>query len=119
TKERHQVLEDLAQAMEEATEQHEHDLYYDLNLQFHDRILEYCNNRHAAQAYETYVNELHFFRRRFFNYTSKMQRSNKEHREILAAIVAGDAVKAGELAEQHVLAGKQRLIENMGDLERF
>jgi DNA-binding GntR family transcriptional regulator len=46
-----------------------------------------------------------------------MQRSNDEHRAIVAAIVAGDAVQAGQLAEQHVLAGKQRLLESVDDVD--
>lgn len=119
TPERIEVLEGLIHDMELAAEQHDHDRYYELNLAFHDRLLEYSNNRHAAQAYEAYVNELHFFRRRFFNYTSKMVKSNEEHRAILDAIISGDSAKASELAEQHVLAGKQRLIENMSDFDRF
>src|SRR5690606_8316848 len=97
--ERRQALEDLLQQMEDACRNNDGSLYYELNLRFHALILEYSNNRHAAQAYEAYVNELHVFRRRFFNYANKMQRSNEEHRAIVDAIVAGDAVGANQLAE--------------------
>lgn len=119
TPERLQVLEGLIEEMDAATEERNHDRYYDLNLAFHDRLLEYCNNRHAALAYEGYVNELHFFRRGLFNYASKMVKSNEEHKAILAAIIAGDSARAGELAEQHVLSGKQRLIENMSAFDKL
>jgi DNA-binding GntR family transcriptional regulator len=115
TPERVQSLQDMLTQMEQACAANESSLYYELNLRFHALILEYSNNRHAAQAYEAYVNELHVFRRRFFNYTKKMQRSNEEHRAIVDAIVAGDATLANELAEKHVLQGKQRLLESVDD----
>lgn len=117
TPERRQALEGMLVKMEDACAVNDGGLYYELNLQFHTLVLEYSNNRHACQAYESYANELHVFRRRFFNYANKMQRSNDEHRAIVAAIVAGDAVKAEQLAEQHVLAGKQRLLESVDDVD--
>jgi len=117
TPERRQALEDMLAQMEDACRDNQNSLYYELNLRFHALVLEYSNNRHAAQAYEAYVNELHVFRRRFFNYANKMQRSNEEHRAIVEAIVAGDAARAGELAEQHVLAGKQRLLDSVDDVD--
>jgi len=113
--ERTAALEDLLAQMESATEISDGGSYYELNLRFHDLILEYSNNRHAARAYTEYANELHLFRRKFFNYTAKMHRSNAEHRDIVDAIKAGDVIRAGELAEQHVLAGKQRLLADLTD----
>lgn len=113
--ERLRVLEDLIAQMEAATAASDGAAYYELNLRFHDTILEYSNNRHAARAYAEYVNELHLFRRRFFDYTSKMHRSNAEHRALIDAMKAGEVGRAGELAEQHVLAGKQLLLQNLGD----
>lgn len=117
TPERRQGLEELLARMEAIHGQDQHDLYYELNLQFHARILEYSNNRQAAQADEAYANNLHVFRRRLFNYAHQMQRSSQEHRAIVAAMSAGDAARAGALAEQHVLSGKQRLLENLGDFD--
>ena len=117
TPERLPVLETLHAEMEQACRDNESGRYYELNLRFHALILEYSNNRHAAQVYEAQTNELHLFRRRFFNYANKMQRSNEEHRAILDAIIAGDGARAAELAEQHVLAGKQRLLDSVDDID--
>lgn len=113
TPERRAALDDMLRQMEQACEAHQNDLYYELNLEFHELILQFSNNRRAALSYEAYVNELHVFRQRFFNYANKMQRSNQEHRAIVDAMFSGNAELAGQLAEQHVLAGKQRLLENM------
>ncbi|VFR45190.1 Transcriptional regulator, GntR family [plant metagenome] len=113
--EREADLDSQLAAMEAATAISDGSAYYELNLRFHDTILAYSNNRHAARAYTEYVNELHLFRRKFFNYTAKMHRSNQEHRAMVDAIKAGNVVLAGELAEQHVLAGKQRLLADLAD----
>ncbi len=117
TPDRRQSLEAMLTKMEAAHQENQNSLYYELNLSFHSLILEYSNNRHACQAYENYANELHTFRRRAFDYTNKMQRSNEEHRQIVEAMIAGDAARAGELAEAHVLAGKQRLLESVDDVD--
>ena len=116
TPERQEEMEKVLTAMEAAHATNESDRYYELNLQFHELILQYSNNRLAAKAYESYVNELHVFRRGFFNYSNKMQRSNKEHRQIVQAMLDGDSALAGSLAEEHVLSGKQRLLD-MDDVD--
>src|SRR3546814_10920900 len=57
-------------------------LYYELNLAFHELILNLSGNQRAKQAYDDYVKELHLFRRKFFNVSSNMHKSNAEHRKI-------------------------------------
>jgi DNA-binding GntR family transcriptional regulator len=59
------------------------------------------------------VNELHLFRRPPFSYPAKMQRSNREHRAIYDAVVAGRGAEARRLAEEHVRSGRQRLLESL------
>ncbi|ALM81668.1 GntR family transcriptional regulator [Bordetella sp. N] len=113
TPERRQHLEDLLTQMEQATIEGAGNRYYELNLQFHDDIVAFSNNRRAVLAYDEYVKELHVFRRRFFDYEAKMRRSNEEHRAIFSAMVAGDGKLARQLAEQHVVTGRQRLLDSL------
>jgi len=113
TPERRQHLEDLLAQMEQATLEGAGNRYYELNLQFHDDIVAFSNNRRAVLAYDEYVKELHVFRRRFFDYEAKMRRSNEEHRAIFSAMVAGDGKLARQLAEQHVVTGRQRLLDSL------
>ncbi|MEI2415925.1 GntR family transcriptional regulator [Orrella sp. JC864] len=115
--EREQALEDAMDRMRQAAAAGDGAAYYELNLRFHEMILAFSNNRHAARAYNEYVADLHLFRRKFFDYNGKMQRSNAEHRGIVDAIKAGNVALAGELAEQHVLAGKQRLLTDLAEDE--
>lgn len=89
--------------------------YYEVNLRFHAAILEFSNNRRAARAYDECVKELHLFRRPAFSYAAKMTRSNLEHHAIVEAMAAGHGAEARRRAEQHVLSGRQRLLESLGE----
>jgi DNA-binding GntR family transcriptional regulator len=115
TASRLKVLQGLMMQMDNAAKAGKGALYYDINLRFHATILEYSNNRRAAQAYEGCVKELHLFRRPAFNYAAKMARSNQEHRGILEALAAGRGAEARKRGEQHVLSGRQRLLETLHD----
>src|SRR3546814_20805807 len=64
-------------------------LYYELNLAFHELILHLSGNQRAKQAYDDYVKELHLFRRKFFNVSINMHKSNAQHRKIYDAITSG------------------------------
>jgi DNA-binding GntR family transcriptional regulator len=103
-------LERLLTLMDEACEAEDGNRYYDLNLEFHALILQLSNNKRAHQAYVDYVNEIHLFRRKYFNSPGNMRKSNMEHRQIYEAIAGGSETKAKTMAERHVLSGRQRLL---------
>ncbi len=105
-------FEQLLEGMDSACDAGDGTRYYELNLQFHALVLIVANNRRAQQAYDDYVKELHLVRRRYFDVLGHMRRSNIEHRAIFDAIAAGDATQARAAAEQHVLAGRTRLLAN-------
>jgi DNA-binding GntR family transcriptional regulator len=109
------VLSGLLAQMESAAQSAKGSAYYEINLRFHAMVLEFSNNRRAAQAYDECVKELHLFRRPMFNYAAKMNRSNLEHRAIFEAMSAGRGAEARRKAEQHVLSGRQRLLESLGE----
>lgn len=112
---RRRKLEALIERMDAAAKAGRGSEYYALNLRFHAAILEFSNNRRAARVYEECVKELHLFRRPPFNYTAKMNRSNLEHRAIFEALAAGRGEEARRRAEAHVIQGRQRLLESLGD----
>lgn len=103
-------FEHLLAAMDAACEANDGTRYYELNLQFHALILTVADNRRAEQAYDDYVKELHLVRRRYFDALGNMRRSNVEHRSIYEAIASADPARARAAAEQHVLAGRTRLL---------
>ncbi len=103
----------LLDQMDRACETGDGQAYYTHNLQFHALLLSLSHNQRAVQAYEDHAKELHLFRRRHFNASTNMRRSNAEHRRIFEAIVAGAPDKARKLAQQHVLQGRQRLLNTL------
>ena len=110
---REKVLSTLMAQMDEAAKAGRGGRFYELNLRFHAALVEFSGNRRAARVYGECVNELHLFRRPPFNYAAKMRRSNREHRAILEAMVAGRGAQARQLAEEHVRSGRQRLLESL------
>jgi DNA-binding GntR family transcriptional regulator len=106
-------FEQLLAGMDEACEAADGQRYYGLNLRFHALLMAQCHNRRAQQAYEDHVKELHLFRRRYFDTSVNMRRSNNEHRRIFEAISKGAKDRANKLAQAHVLQGRQRLLSTL------
>jgi len=106
-------LEQLLAAMDEASAVEDGTRYYELNLDFHARILALSGNQRACQAYDDYVKELHQFRRRYFDGPGNMRRSNEQHRQLVDAITKGSGARARAIAERHVLEGRQRLLATL------
>jgi DNA-binding GntR family transcriptional regulator len=100
----------LLDGMDRAAQANDSGLYYELNVQFHERVLQLSNSQRAHQLYDSYVKELHLYRRQNFNAPGNMRRSNVEHRRIYEAISKGNAAKAKQYAEEHIQAGRQRLL---------
>jgi DNA-binding GntR family transcriptional regulator len=106
-------FEQLLAGMDAACAADDGQRYYLLNLRFHALLMAQCRNRRAQQAYEDHVKELHLYRRRYFNATINMRRSNSEHRRIFEAIASGAKDRANKLAQAHVLQGRQRLLATL------
>jgi len=104
------ALEALLAAMDEASVAADGTRYYELNLDFHARILTLSGNERACRAYDDYVKELHLFRRRYFNGPGNMRRSNEQHRQLFEAIIKGQGGRARAVAERHVIEGRARLL---------
>jgi DNA-binding GntR family transcriptional regulator len=103
-------FEALLDGMDQAAQAGDSGGYYDLNVQFHTLILGLANNQRAHQLYDSYVKELHLYRRQNFNTPGNMRRSNVEHRKLYEAISKGNGAKAKQYAEEHISAGRQRLL---------
>lgn len=115
TASRLKALQGLITQMDGAAKAGKGAQYYEINLRFHRTVLEFSNNKRAAEAYEGCVKELHLFRRPAFAYAAKMARSNQEHRAIVEAMAAGKGAEARKIGEKHVLQGRARLLESLHD----
>lgn len=110
------AVEALHGEMQQAMEDGDTGTYYDMNLRFHDMLLEAAQNVRLAELDETIRNQLQLHLRRGVHGASQLRLSNLEHGHILAAIREGDSEKAGQAFEAHVLSGKQRTLENLHSL---
>lgn len=106
-------FEQLLDGMDAACEAGDGQRFYVLNLRFHALLVAQWPNQRAQQAYEDHAKELHLYRRRYFNATINMRRSNNEHRRIFEAIASGAKERANKLAQAHVLQGRQRLLSTL------
>lgn len=111
TPEQHKQARALADQMEQAARRADADAYHQLNLQFHDALVDFTGNRKLAEVYRKLVKELALFRRRNLNDHSVLPHSAAEHRHILKAIAAGDAELAGRSMYEHVIESKQRMLK--------
>jgi DNA-binding GntR family transcriptional regulator len=110
TDEYRRQFEALLERMDQAAQAGDSGQYYELNVQFHELVLGLSNSQRAHQLYDSYVKELHLYRRQNFSAPGNMRRSNVEHRRLYEAIARGNAAKARQYAEEHIQAGRGRLL---------
>ena len=103
-------LDGLLIAMESAAERRDFDAYYPLNLEFHGLIVDGSGNRTLAAQYRSFVRTLNLFRARSLVQGGGLAVSNREHREMVNAIVARDPTWAQEAHWRHVASAKDRLL---------
>ena len=106
-------LHGLVRLMDDAASDDAADVYYELNLTFHDRVMEMADRGRATAFYRQLVKEAHLFRRRSLMSGAAMRESNIEHRQIVDALTGSDGTGAREAAERHHLNGKRRWLRTM------
>jgi phosphonate utilization transcriptional regulator len=105
-------LKALVEGMEKAVRAADTRQYHLLNLKFHDRLVEMAGNSKLTAIYRKLIKELSLFRRLNLADSWLMPISANEHRQILKSIGSGDGDAAGRAMFEHVMASKERTIEN-------
>ena len=100
----------LVQAMDVAVQAQDQHTYHQLNLRFHDRLVEMAGNRKLAAIYRKLVKEIALIRRRQLATVGVLPVSASEHRDILQAIATGNPEHAGRVMFDHALDGKERTL---------
>ena len=112
TAEQSRLLRGIVERMEQAARADDADAYHLLNLEFHDRVVEFAGNRKMSSMYRKLVKELALARRRNLGEEQALPHSAAEHRHILKAIASGDPEAAGRALFEHADASKQRMLRN-------
>lgn len=111
-------LDSMIADMDEAIGRGDGARYYELNLGFHDAILDFAAHGRARQTYEALIKETHLLRQTALSATQRMAESNAEHKAIVEAIATGDGERARRLAEQHAHGGKRRWLDARQEADR-
>jgi phosphonate utilization transcriptional regulator len=110
TAEQSRALRGIVERMEQAARADDADAYHLLNLEFHDRVVEFAGNRKMSSIYRRLVKELALARRRNLSEEQALPHSAAEHRQILKAIASGDPDAAGRALFEHAEMSKQRML---------
>ena len=106
-------LSAFLRAMSAHARKREVQAYYASNLAFHWAIVEATDNETLARTYRGIVQQLHVSRLKNLSHDIGMQISLVEHQQIVTAIAAGDAGRAGSLLASHVTASHGRLVARL------
>jgi len=107
------VLQSLWDEMEVARTARDSDTYYEINRQFHAYIVGMTGNPKLIEFHDSTEREVFLFLRRGVTGPTRIDTSNRQHKEMLDAIAAGDEHAAAKAFESHVVAGKQRMLDTL------
>jgi len=103
-----ETLDDFLARMDAASEARDFAAYYPINLSFHDFLVSSTGNSLLQREYKSFVDKLHLCRGRGLVQAGGLSVSNREHREMVDAIAAGNRERAFEAFFRHVERAKQR-----------
>jgi DNA-binding GntR family transcriptional regulator len=110
-----QQLRALVDAMDTARAQSDAPRFQELNVEFHNALVEATDNRRLQDIYNDLGKESRLFRSRGLVSGPAMESSNREHRAIVDAIASHDAMRSAEAMENHILQGKARFLAAAAD----
>lgn len=108
-------LRENLEAMQVTHDDDDHSAYYDLNIDFHNMLLQAAGNPKAKTIYDNLVKEMHLFRRRGLSVTTNIALSISEHLLIFKAVEAGDVNGARTAAQAHIDSGFGRYMRMLED----
>ena len=107
-------LKGMLKAMASAAKAQDVEQYAQLNLQFHEVLLETAGSQKLIETYRRLIKELLLFRMRALDDGGGLRVSVDEHRDIVDAIASGDPDTAGRALRQHVAGSRARMHKAFG-----
>ncbi|WP_285412720.1 phosphonate utilization associated transcriptional regulator [Variovorax sp. efr-133-TYG-130] len=107
-------LRAMLDAMRSAAQAQDVEQYAQLNLQFHEILLDTAGSKKLTETYKRLVKELHLFRMRALDSGGGLRVSADEHRAIVDAIASGNPDVAGQALRQHVAGSRARMHKAFG-----
>jgi len=104
------VLTDMVERMDEEVRRRNVESFYAINAKFHQAVFDFAGNQRLREMYDSINKELYLFRWRAMLVSPDLEKSNEEHREILAALTQRDAARAAAMMERHAVSVKNRIV---------
>jgi DNA-binding GntR family transcriptional regulator len=111
-------LNTLLDEMNVAVNERDEKKYYAINEVFHQVLMRIARNPRLMALNESVENELNLYLRKGVVTLAQIRLSQTEHRKIMDAITSGQPELAAEAFERHVLTGKQRMLNTLGNETR-
>lgn len=92
--------------------------YYRANISFHISIIHISGNKHLISIYEGICHQTSLFHRALLSLSDRLSDSLDWHRRIVEALARRDGKTAARLLSDHILNGKQALLDSM-NVQRF
>ena len=93
-------LREMVEEMARAAAVEDFQGYYRINRRFHDSIVEFVDNKRLREICIGLDKELHLYRTQ--SISRSLKESDREHKEIIAALASRDSEKAGEAFASHI-----------------
>jgi phosphonate utilization transcriptional regulator len=108
------ALRALIERMDRAAAKDDLDAYHQVNLAFHDKLVELAGNAKLLITYRRLVNELSLYRRTALAQAGALPLSSHQHHDIVEKIAAGQAAAAGRALHDHVIGSRERMHQATG-----
>lgn len=102
-------LKTIHERLEAAAREGRIDGFFEANQEFHRKIQELSGNRWLLSVIQDLRKVLKLSRLHSLSLEGRLQQSLDEHRQIMAALAAGDANAAEKLMHDHLLSGREAL----------
>lgn len=107
-------LKAMLEPMKSAAKAPDLEQYAQLNLQFHEILLEIAGSQKLIETYKRLIKELHLFRMRALDSGGGLRVSTEEHRDIVDAIASGNQDRAGQAMRLHTAESRARMHKALG-----
>ena len=103
-------LTEMVERMEKDAKLRNVEGFYAINSAFHQAIFDFADNQRLREMYAAINKELYLFRWRAMLVSPDLEKSNREHQEILKALAERDAARTAMMMERHAISVKNRIV---------
>ncbi len=103
------TLKAIHERLESAARDGRIDAFFEANQEFHRKIQELSGNRWLLSVIQDLRKVLKLSRLHSLSLEGRLQQSLDEHRQIMAALEAGEGGRAEKLMHEHLLSGREAL----------